>query len=64
LCTNINRSEKPSDLNDWRAAKTFAVLRSGSFRRIRPSQIGPIHFCNPKLILSAFEVFAAVAGLQ
>jgi hypothetical protein len=44
--------------------KTFAVARSGSFRRIRLRQTGPNHRGNNILNLSAFEVFGAVAGLQ
>jgi hypothetical protein len=62
--TEIDRRENNSDLNDKLAVKTFAVARSGSFRRIRLRQTGPNHTRNNLLALSAFEVFGAVAGLQ
>jgi hypothetical protein len=44
--------------------KTFAISQSGSFGRIRLRQNGPNHEGNNCLVLSAFEVFGAVAGLQ
>jgi hypothetical protein len=62
--TEIDRRENPSDLNNWSAVKTFAVARSGSFRRIRLRQTGPNHRDGSSLALSVFEVFGAVAGLQ
>jgi hypothetical protein len=62
--TEIDRRENNSDLNENLAVKTFAVARPGSFRRIRLRQIGPNHCRDNYLILSAFEVFGAVAGLQ
>jgi hypothetical protein len=62
--TEIDRHENNSDFNSDLAVKTFAVSRSGSFRRIRLRQIGPNHSGNNCLALNAFEVFGAVAGLQ
>jgi hypothetical protein len=47
--------------------KSFAVSRSGNFgtiRTIRLRQTGLNHHSSNRLILSAFEVFGAVAGLQ
>jgi hypothetical protein len=38
-------------------------LRSGSFGRIRLCQTGRNHRGNNRLVLSAFELFGAVAGL-
>jgi hypothetical protein len=63
LWTEIDRRENASDLNALRAVKTFAVSRSGSFGRIRLRQTGPNHRGNNCLILIAFELFGAVAGL-
>jgi hypothetical protein len=60
--TEIDRRENNSDLNSKRAVKTFAVSRSSSFGRIRLRQTGPNHRGNDTLVLSAFELFGAVAG--
>jgi hypothetical protein len=63
--TEIDRRENNSNLNlNATAVKTFAVARSGSFRRIRLRQTGPNHYGDNQLLLSAFELFGAVAGLQ
>jgi hypothetical protein len=62
--TEIDRRENNSDLNACLTLKTFAVLRPGSFRRIRVRQTGPSHNGCNYLVLSAFKVFGAVAGLQ
>jgi hypothetical protein len=62
--TKIDRREKNSNFNGGCHMKTFAVAQSGSFRRIHLRQIGPNHFGNNHLVLSAFELFGAVAGLQ
>jgi hypothetical protein len=62
--TEIDRRENNGDLNDKWAMKTFAVARSGSFRRIRLRQTGPNHSSHNYLVLTAFDVFGAVAGLQ
>jgi hypothetical protein len=59
----IDRRENNSDLNATLAVKTFAVARSGGFRRIRLRLGGPSHSGNNHLFLTAFEVFGAVAGL-
>jgi hypothetical protein len=61
--TEIHRRENNSDLNGRRAVKTFAVSRAGSFRRICLRQTGPNHAGNNHLVLDAFELFGAVAGL-
>jgi hypothetical protein len=60
LWTEIDRRENNSDPF---SVKTFAVSRSGSFRKIQMGQTGPNHG-DSSLVLSAFEVFGAVAGLQ
>jgi hypothetical protein len=44
--------------------KTFAVARSGSFHWIRLRQTGPNHYGDNYLVLSAFELFGVLAGLQ
>jgi hypothetical protein len=62
--TEIDRHENNSDLNGWLYVKTFAVSWSGSFRMIRLRQTGPNHLGNNYLVLGAFELFGAVAGLQ
>jgi hypothetical protein len=62
--TEIDRRENNSDLNGERAVKTFAVSQSGSFRKIRLRQTGLNHAGNNCLVLVAFELFGAVAGLQ
>jgi hypothetical protein len=62
--TEIDRREDNSDLNDEFAVKTFAVWRSGCFGMVRLRQTGLNHNGNDFLILSAFELFGAVAGLQ
>jgi hypothetical protein len=62
--TEIDRRENNSDLNGERALKTFAISRTGSFRKIQLRQTGPNHRSYSSLELSAFEVFGAVAGLQ
>jgi hypothetical protein len=62
--TEINQRENNSDLNSELAVKTFAVSRSETFGRIRLRQTGPNQSDNNFLILSAFDVFGAVAGLQ
>jgi hypothetical protein len=64
MWTEIDRRENNNDLNDKATVKTFAVVRSGSFRRIRLRQTGPNHRGNNYLFLSAFEIFGAIAGLQ
>jgi hypothetical protein len=61
--TEIDRRENNSDLNSEFALKTFAILQSVSFRRIRLRQTGPNHDDDNSLVLSAFELFGAVAGL-
>jgi hypothetical protein len=62
--TEIDRRENNSDLNANLSVKTFAVSRSGSFPRIRLRQTGPNHRGDNCLVLRAFKVFGAVAGLQ
>jgi hypothetical protein len=62
--TEIDRRKNNSNLTAKLAVKTFAVVRSGSFCRIRLRQNGRNHSRNNCLILTAFEVFGAVAGLQ
>jgi hypothetical protein len=62
--TEIDWRENNSDLNGHMAVKTFAVSRSGSFRRIRLRQTGLNHKGNNFLQFCAFKVFGAVAGLQ
>jgi hypothetical protein len=62
--TEIDRRGNNSDLNDKSAVKMFGVARSGSFRRIRLRQTGRNHRGSNQLVLIAFEVFRAVAGLQ
>jgi hypothetical protein len=60
----IDRRENNSDLNAPRAVKTLVVARSGSVRRIRLCLTGLNLMDGNHVILSAFEVFGAVAGLQ
>jgi hypothetical protein len=60
----IDRHQNSSNVNGRRAVKTFAVSRSGSFRRICLRQTGTNHYGNNRLVLNAFEVFSAIAGLQ
>jgi hypothetical protein len=65
--TEIDRHENNSDLNAYGTVKTFAVARSGSVHMIRLRQTGPSHSNHVGtngLLLSAFEVFGAIAGLQ
>jgi hypothetical protein len=62
--TGIDRRENNSDLSKAWDMKTFTVSRSGSFERIRLCQTGPNHWSINQLVLSAFEVFGAVTGLQ
>jgi hypothetical protein len=62
--TEIDCHENNSDFNDKFTVKTFAISRSGSFRKIRLRQTGKNHRDNNHLILSDFEVFGAVVGLQ
>jgi hypothetical protein len=62
--TEIDRRENKSDFNHPKAVKTFAVSRSESFGRIRLRQTDPNHSGGNCLLLKAFELFGAVAGLQ
>jgi hypothetical protein len=62
--TEIDRRENNDNLNDWFAVKTFAVSPPGSFGKIRLRQTGLNHSVNSDLVLSAFELFGSVAGLQ
>jgi hypothetical protein len=62
--TEIDGRENNSDLNDDLVVKTFTVAQSGRFRMIRLRQTGPNHCGDDYLVLSAFEVFGAVAELQ
>jgi hypothetical protein len=62
--TEIDRRENKSNVNGSYAKKTFAVSRSGSFRRIRLRLTGSNHSRDNRLALSPFAVFGAVVGLQ
>jgi hypothetical protein len=62
--TEIDRRENNRDLKKEFAVKTFTVSRSGSFPRIRLSQIGPNHYGNNELAFAAFELFGSFADLQ
>jgi hypothetical protein len=44
--------------------KAFAVSRSGSFARIPLRKTDPNYGLYGRLVISAFELFGAVAGLQ
>jgi hypothetical protein len=61
--TEIDGCESNSGLNDPEAVKTFAFSRSGNVGRIRLLQTGLNHCGENDLILSAFELFGAVASL-
>jgi hypothetical protein len=64
LWTEIDRHENNNDLCSLMSVKTFMVSRSGSFGKIRLLQTGPNDEGNNQLIVRAFEVFGAAAGLQ
>jgi hypothetical protein len=64
MWTEIDRRENNIDLNDKDALKMFAVARDVCFRMIRLRQTDPNHYDHNDLLLSAFEVFGAVARLE
>jgi hypothetical protein len=63
--SEIDRQENNNtDLNGPYAVKTFCVSKVDTFRMIRLRQIGLNHRNDNYIVLTAFELFGAVIGLQ
>jgi hypothetical protein len=62
--TEIDRRENNLDLNNKFAVKTFGVSRVETFQMVRLKQIAPNHASNNYLLITAFEIFGALIGLE